>query len=256
MIDSHVHIDAKAYNQLPGGVEEVIREAKSKGVTRFVTPALHLESYQELLEIAARHPEVYPAAGVHPHEARVERCRDLPKALEQALKLSRHPIVGETGLEGHYDFVPMEIQLESLASHLAVAKAQGLPIILHCRKTEEILYKELKRSNLSAGGVIHCFTGTWEWAQRFLELGFHIGITGIVTFKNATDVHQVATEVPLDRLLVETDGPYLAPIPHRGKTNLPQYIPHIVDKIAELRGLSVEEIGQATEQNTVRLFRL
>ena len=150
----------------------------------------------------------------------------------------------------------MEIQLESLRCHLEVAKVQGLPIILHCREAEEILYQELKRASLSAGGVVHCFTGNWEWAQRFLELGFHIGITGIVTFKKSAQVQEVASLIPKDRLLVETDGPYLAPIPFRGKTNMPEYIPLIVEKIAEVRGVEASEVADLTTSNAERLFGL
>ena len=256
MIDSHVHIDAEAYQKLPGGVAEVIESAKKQGVSRFVAPSIHLDSYHRLLSIRKVHPEVFPAAGIHPHDAKAELCEGLVEKLESALKQTEVPIVGETGLEGHYDFVPMEIQLESLEAHLTLARTHKLPIILHCRKTEGLLYERLKKAELEAGGVVHCFTGTWEWAQKFLELGFHIGITGIVTFKNAKDVHEVATRVPLDRLLVETDGPYLAPIPHRGKTNLPQYIPHIVEQIATLREKENKMIANATEENTVALFGL
>ena len=256
MIDSHVHIDAKAYQEMAGGVERVLLNAANAGVKRFIAPALHLDSHTQLCTIEEKFPQVFPAVGVHPHEASDERSEGLHQALEERLGQARVPIVGETGLEGHYDFVPMESQLESLRIHLDVAKSTGVPIILHCRETEELLYQELKTYNLPAAGVVHCFTGTWEWAQRFLELGFHIGLTGIVTFKKADDVHEVARQIPLERLLVETDGPYLAPIPFRGKTNMPEYIPHIVNRVAELRESSPDAIGRCTAQNTVDVFRL
>jgi len=256
MIDSHNHIDAKAYKTEPLSVKKVLSDARAAGVRRIVAPALHLQSYSELREIAAKHPEVYPAVGVHPHEASEEFNHELSKNLQEALRDAPHPIVGETGLEGHYDFTPMEVQMRSLQSHLEVAQTHGLPIILHCRETEEILFNELKRWKLPVGGVVHCFTGSWEWAQRFLDLGFHIGITGIVTFKKSTQVQEVATRLPQDRLLVETDGPYLAPVPYRGKINKPEYIPHIVRKIAELRGVSEEQIARLTVSNTEKLFGL
>ena len=256
MIDSHVHIDAKAYQEFDGGVEKVLQNAANAGVERFVAPALHLESHAQLCTIEKQFPQVFPAAGVHPHESSEERSEGLREALEQRLSEARVPIVGETGLEGHYDFVPMQTQLDSLRLHLDVAKTADVPIILHCRQTEELLYQELKQYRLAAGGVIHCFTGNWEWAQKFLELGFYIGITGIVTFKKAEEVHEVAHRVPEDRLLVETDGPYLAPIPFRGKTNMPEYIPHIVNRIADIRAASPEEIGRRTALNTETLFRL
>ena len=256
MIDSHVHIDAKAYYELEGGVEKVLQNAAKAGVERFVAPALHLESHSRLCTIENQFPQVFPAAGVHPHEASEERTEGLHQALEERLAEARAPIVGETGLEGHYDFVPMETQLNSLRVHLDVAKALRAPIIIHCRQTEELLYRELTAYKLPAAGVVHCFTGSWEWAQKFLDLGFSIGLTGIVTFKKAEEVHEVARKIPLERLLVETDGPYLAPIPFRGKTNMPEYIPNIVNRIAELREASPELIGRSTAQNTVDIFRL
>lgn len=222
-----------------------------------VTPALHLDSFERLVEISGQYPEiVFPAVGVHPHEASPERSNGLESGLREGLKRLAVPILGETGLEGHYDFVPLTDQLVSLRQHLAVAEETGAPLILHCRECETQLYEELQGRDLPGKGVVHCFTGSWEWAQRFLELGFYIGITGIVTFKKATQVAEVASKVPLDRLLVETDGPYLAPIPHRGRTNKPEYIPLIVNKIAELRGTPQSEVAAATVENTERLFAL
>jgi len=256
MIDSHIHIDSKVYENADGSVAEVLQRAAQVGVDRIVAPSTHLDSYARLCEIQESHANIFPAAGVHPHDASAERTDSLTQKLSAALAESELPIVGETGLEGHYDFTPMEIQLESLRCHLEVAKVQGLPIILHCREAEEILYQELKRASLSAGGVVHCFTGNWEWAQRFLELGFHIGITGIVTFKKSAQVQEVASLIPKDRLLVETDGPYLAPIPFRGKTNMPEYIPLIVEKIAEVRGVEASEVADLTTSNAERLFGL
>ena len=254
MIDSHVHIDAKKYTE-GEGVTNILDQAREAGVMRFVAPSLHFESFDNLLKIRETDPQVYPAAGIHPHEASEQRCLDLARKLESAVSRLDVPIVGETGLEGHYDFVPMEVQLASLRPHLAFARVHDLPIILHCRQTEELLYEELRR-HPGLRGVVHCFTGTWEWARRFLELGFHIGITGIVTFKNSLQVQEEASNVPQDRLLVETDGPYLAPIPFRGKINKPEYIPLIVKKIAELRGAPAASVAAFTTENTESLFGL
>lgn len=256
MIDSHVHIDADVYFESPGGVRNVLESAAGVGVDRVVAPALHLESYQKLQQLRAEHPEIFPAVGIHPHECSPERTLNLAYQLEHHLATADQPILGETGLEGHYDFTPMDIQIESLRQHLQVASVHSVPVILHCRDAESLLFEQLNKYNLPAGGVVHCFTGTWDWARRFLDLGFHIGITGIVTFKNASQVHEVAGKVPLERLLVETDGPYLAPMPYRGKTNKPEYIPHIVDKIADLRGVCSKELGEQTAANTEKLFGL
>ncbi len=221
-----------------------------------VAPALHLDSFEQLLSLSEQFSQIFPAVGVHPHEAKPEFVDGLIDQLTAGLSKLRVPILGETGLEGHYDFVPMETQLACLRPHLEVAKATDVPLILHCRATEELLYQELKAIGLKKPGVVHCFTGSWEWAQRFLDLGCFIGITGIVTFKGARDVAEVAQKVPLDRLLVETDGPYLAPIPHRGRLNKPEYIPLIVDAIATLRGVSADVVASATVANTENLFGL
>lgn len=254
MIDSHVHIDAKRYAE-EEGVASIIKSAIDVGVERFVAPAIHFDSWRALREIQKNYPNVFPAAGVHPHDASAERTLTLSQDLELALSEVAIPIVGETGLEGHYDFVPEEVQLESLRIHLEVARTHRIPVILHCRNTEELLLKELQKAGTQLG-VVHCFTGSWEWAQRFLDLGLHIGITGIVTFKNSAQVQEVASKIPQDRLLVETDGPYLAPIPFRGQTNKPEYIPHIVRKIAELREVSESVVAEFTVRNTEDLFRL
>lgn len=255
MIDSHVHLDAKAYIEA-GGVAQILQSAAQVGVERMVAPALHLDSFDQLLSLSEEFPQIVPAVGVHPHEARPEFVDGLADRLVEGLGKLESPILGETGLEGHYDFVDMGTQLTCLRPHLEVAKAHGVPLILHCRAAEELLYQELKSANLERPGVVHCFTGSWEWAERFLDLGCYIGITGIVTFKNALDVAEVARRVPLDRLLVETDGPYLAPIPHRGRLNKPEYIPLIVDAIAALRGLSSEAVAEATVMNTEKIFGL
>lgn len=257
MIDSHVHIDANVYSEVEH-LDDIMASARGAGVLKMVTPALHMESFYQLLEIQKKFPKViFPAVGVHPHEASEERCEALAEGLEQGLQQLQVPIIGETGLEGHYDFVPMETQLRSLRVHLEVAQTHQVPLILHCRSSEQLLYDELRRTKTRSNpGVIHCFTGTWEWAQKFLELGYFIGITGIVTFKKAAEVAEVASKTPSDRLLVETDGPYLAPMPHRGRTNKPEYIPLIVNKIAELRGLEPAEVAEFTVANTEKLFAL
>ncbi len=249
MFDSHCHLDAEAYAHDWVGV---LDQAEAAGVTGLMAPALHLDSAETLLEMASRDRRLAVGVGIHPHEAeRFEPgCRGRMKKL-----LSGAQAIGETGLEHHYDFVDHGHQLESLRTHLELAEETGLPLILHCREAEEVLWNELKGRNLPGGGVVHCFTGGWHWAQRFLELGFHLGITGMVTFKKAENVAEVARRCPMDRLLVETDGPYLAPMPHRGKTNHPKFIPLIVNKIAQLRDLDQNEVAMATTQNTERLFR-
>lgn len=255
MIDSHVHLDAKAYAE-GSGVVEILHAAAKVGVDRMVAPALHFDSFEQLLSLSDEFSNIYPAVGVHPHEASSELAEGLKERLESSLARLPIPILGETGLEGHYDFTPLETQLRCLRPHIEVADAHGVPLILHCRSCEELLYHELKGTRRERPGVVHCFTGSWEWAQRFLDLGYYIGITGIVTFKKSGAVAEVARQVPLDRLLVETDGPYLAPIPHRGRLNKPEYIPLIVEAIAALRGISSDLVAEVTTANTEKLFGL
>ncbi len=255
MIDSHVHLDAKVYSE-GSGLVEILHEARKVGVERMVAPSLHFDSFERLLSLSTAFPIISPAVGVHPHEATAALEEDLAERLAAGLAKLEVPILGETGLEGHYDFTSLDVQMRCLRPHLEVAKAHGVPAIFHCRSCEELLYEELKAAALPRPGVVHCFTGSWEWAQRFLDLGYSIGITGIVTFKNSGEVAEVATKVPLDRLLVETDGPYLAPIPYRGRTNKPQYIPLIVEAIAKLRGVESGLIGETTAAPTEKLFGL
>lgn len=255
MIDSHLHLDAPEYAE-GGGVGDILRSAACQGVTRVITPSLHFDSFSQLERLADEHPNVYPAVGVHPHEVNRRDLDDLEARLEAGLHRLQHPILGETGLEGHYQFTDFDRQLTSLRAHLRVAQAHGVPCILHCRSCESELEQELQNARLRYPVVVHCFTGTWEWAQRFLDLGCYLGITGIVTFKKPGSVAEVASRIPLDRLLVETDGPYLAPLPHRGRLNKPEYIPLIVEAIAQYRGCHSDEIALATVKNTERLFRL
>lgn len=247
-IDTHIHLDAQAY---AGDWPAVLDRAVEAGVAHVVAPATTLESARRLLEMASEDARVRPAVGVHPHEAgswRDEHLVELSELVERAVA------VGEIGLDFHYDFAPPEQQLSCLRAQLDVAREHSLPIILHCREAEETLYEELSRARLPAGGVVHCFTGGWEWADRFLDLGYFLGITGMVTFPKLAEVHEVARRIPLERLLLETDGPYLAPIPYRGKRNEPGYVPLIASKVAELRGIDSEQVGLATSASANKLF--
>ncbi len=248
LIDTHIHLDAKAYHcDWPA----VLDRAVQAGVAHVVAPATTLESARRLLEMACEDARVRPAVGVHPHEAASWRDEQLGELSEM---VDRAVAVGEIGLDFHYDFAPPEQQLGCLRAQLELAREHALPVILHCREAEETLYEELSRARLSAGGVVHCFTGGWDWAERFLELGYFLGITGMVTFPKLAEVHEVARRIPLDRLLLETDGPYLAPIPFRGKRNEPGYVPLIASKVAELRGIDPEQVALATSASATRLF--
>ncbi len=244
LIDSHVHLDSREYLE---DWRALLDRAAACGVRSSVVPATDLASSRRILEMAAD-PRVAPAVGIHPHQAASFTVEGLAELKEMT---SRAVAIGETGLEMFYDFCPLDTQLVNLRAHLELASSVNLPLILHCREAEEQLYQELYPG---LRGVVHCFTGPWKWAERFLELGFYLGVTGMVTYPKAETVHEVARRCPLDRLLVETDGPYLAPIPYRGRRNEPGTIPAIAAKVAELRGMDPAELARATTANTERLF--
>ncbi|MGE0491669.1 MAG: TatD family hydrolase [Vulcanimicrobiota bacterium] len=249
MIDSHVHLDSQPYaDDWP----QVLDQAEQAGVGWVIVPATDVESARRALGMAESDSRLRVAVGVHPHQAASYQGEDTLAALRQLAPAA--VAIGETGLECFYDFCSLEQQLVSLRGQLRLAAELDLPVILHCREAEEILYQELLKQ--PCRGVVHCFTGSWEWAQRFLELGLYLGVTGMVTFPKAANVRELAQKCPLDRLLVETDGPYLAPIPHRGKRNSPAYIPLIVETVAKLRQINASDIDRATQEATVNLFGL
>lgn len=248
LIDTHIHLDAEAYNH---DWQAVLDRACEAGVEKVVAPATQLESSRRLVEMAGQDPRIRPAVGVHPHEASHWRAELLPELRRLAASAVA---VGEIGLDFHYDFATPEEQLQCLRDQFELARELRLPVILHCREAEAALYEEVARADLPARGVVHCFTGGWEWAEKFLGLGFFVGVTGMVTFPKLLDVHEVARKAPLDRLLLETDGPYLAPIPYRGKRNEPGYVPLMARRVADLRGLDPEEVARATSAAAATLF--
>ncbi|CAN0245844.1 unnamed protein product [Phaeothamnion confervicola] len=234
---------------------EVLQRAQSLSVRALVLPSTNLESSRRIAEMAHENAALFATVGFHPHQAAEFDPVSSPRELEKLLEGAR--AIGETGLEAHYDFCPWEAQLVSLRYHLELAKSSNLPLILHCREAEQALYDELESFGpFPAGGVVHCFTGGWEMGQKFLDLGFHLGVNGIVTLANANQVHEVAKKAPLQRLLLETDGPYLTPKPFRGHRNEPAMIPLIARAVAELREQSVDDIALVTSRNSEHLFSL
>jgi TatD DNase family protein len=262
-IDTHVHLTEECYS---GDLDEVLRGALESGVTSVIVPGCDLNSSLRALELAAvsgerasLFPRIYAAVGYHPHEAK--EC--LPESLsmmESLFSSTPSPVaVGETGLDYHYNFSPPEIQREVFRIHIRMARTHGLPLILHCREAEEDLFRIMEEEGAcECGGVVHCFSGSPEWALRFLEKGYYLGITGVVTFRKAEELRSAVRDAPLERLLTETDGPYLVPQPHRGKIkrNVPAYIPLVAERIAAVRGLPLEETAPALIENARRLFGL
>ncbi|MBC7952607.1 MAG: TatD family hydrolase [Rhodospirillaceae bacterium] len=252
LVDSHCHLD---FPDFADELDQVVQRARDNGVGLFLTINTHLTRFERVLAVAERFPEVYCTVGIHPHEAGTEPHAET----ERLLELARHPKVvgfGETGLDYHYDKSPRERQRESFRAHIAAARIAQLPIIVHTREADDhtaaILAEEMGKGAFP--GLIHCFSSGPELAAKAVEIGLYVSISGIVTFKKAEALQETVKGVPLDRLLVETDCPYLAPIPFRGKRNEPAYVAHTAAKVAELKGVSVAELAEATTANFMRLF--
>lgn len=256
-VDSHAHIEGKEFD---ADREAVIQRALDAGVEIIVCVGdgdVANNSHAAAFGLAEGHPFIYTTVGVHPHEARLlddELCAKLQD-------LSQHPKViawGEIGLDYHYDNSPRGVQREAFRRQLRMARERALPISIHTREAEAdtlaILDEEWKDSGV--GGVIHCFTGTRAFAEAAVELGFLISFSGVVTFKKAEDLRETAGSLPMDRILIETDAPFLAPVPYRGRRNEPAYVVETARAIAELRGVELEHIGRVTSENFNRVFSL
>ncbi len=252
LVDSHCHLN------YPGLIEElpdVLSRARTAGVGTMVCICSRMGEFPDIRAIAEANPDVYCSVGVHPHDS----GDDAPVALETLLHEAKHPKVvgiGETGLDFYYDKSPRDAQEINFRTHIAAARETGLPLIVHTRdadaRTVEILTEEYQKGPFP--GLIHCFTAGSELAESVIELGFYISLSGIITFKNAEAIRETVARLPLERILVETDSPFLAPIPRRGKRNEPAYVVHTAERAAELFGLSPAGLARTTTANFFRLF--
>ncbi|MBI5380027.1 MAG: TatD family hydrolase [Nitrospirae bacterium] len=260
LIDTHAHLDMEAY---AADREVVLRRARAAGVVAILTIGTDEASSRQAVALAERDtdrgeafPRLYATVGVHPHEAKEARA----STWEALLKLSRHPRVvawGEVGLDYHYDHSPREAQRAVFREQIRLARARELPLVVHQREAEEETLRILKDEGAeAAGGVFHCYTADAEYARAVLDLGFFISFAGVVTFRNSEGLREVARLAPLDRILVETDAPYLAPVPHRGKRNEPAYVRLVAERVAGARGMALEELARATTENARRLFKI
>jgi TatD DNase family protein len=252
LVDSHCHLD---FPEFAEELDEVVSRARSRGVGMMLTINTHVTRFQQVLAVAERFPEVYCTVGIHPHEAGTEPAADL----DSLVHLAQHPKVvgfGETGLDYYYDKSPRDRQRASFRTHIAAARQTGLPIVVHTRDADDdmasILVEEMGKGAFT--GLIHCFSSGWELAEKALEIGLYISVSGIVTFKKAEALQATIARVPLERLLVETDCPFLAPIPFRGKRNEPAYVAHTAVKLAEIKGIGFDALASATTANFKRLF--
>ena len=248
-IDTHCHLD-----KLDSTPEEAIIEAKQAGVQRMVTVSVDEPSLDFVLSMVQQFPEVYGSVGFHPHDA-AELTEDLEQKIRKlALEEKKLIAIGETGLDYHYMYSSAEVQQQVFSKQLQLAVELNLPVIMHSREAETDTLNILQEIPVLPLGVAHSFTSSFEMAKTLIEMGWYIGINGIVTFKNAEDLREVVSWLPLDRLLLETDSPFLAPTPFRGKPNKPAHIPAIATFIAELRGISLEQLSEQTSANAQRLF--
>jgi TatD DNase family protein len=252
LIDSHCHL---IYDGLADRQGEVLAAARARGVTGFLNISTRQKEWDAVIAVATREPDVWASVGVHPHEA--DAHPDLgAAALVEAARHPRVVAIGECGLDYYYDKSDRAAQRERFEAHIEAARETGLPLIVHTRDAEddtaEILTRAVEKGGVT--GVLHCFTGSQKLADVALGLGFYISLSGIVTFKNAADLQATARTIPEDRILVETDAPFLAPVPHRGKTCEPAFVVDTAHFVAELRGVEYDELAASTTRNFFNLF--
>lgn len=253
IFDSHTHLNAEQFNE---EIPETIARAKELGVTEMAVVGFDYPTIEKSLELSRTYESIYSIIGWHPTEAG-SYDQEVENYLQKKLTEPKVVTYGEIGLDYHWMEDPKDVQEKVFRRQIAIAREHGLPISIHMRDAIEDTYRILKDEEVrDIGGIMHSFSGDAEWAKKFLDLGMHISFSGVVTFKKALDVQESAQIVPLDRLLVETDAPYLAPMPYRGKRNEPGYTRYVVEKIAELRELSFEEVAKQTTVNARRLFRI
>jgi TatD DNase family protein len=252
LVDSHCHLD---FPDFQSRLRDVLAAAAAADVGRMVTISTHVAHVETYRALAEAHESIFCTIGTHPHNAALEP--DVPA--ERLIELSRHPrciAIGEAGLDYHYDKSPRDVQQRVFVTHIEAARATGLPLVIHARNADEdmirILSDEMRRGRFDA--VLHCFSSGERLAQVGVELGLYVSFSGILTFRNSEEIRRVAVAVPQDRLLVETDAPYLAPVPFRGKTNEPAYVAHTARVLAEVIGVTDQEIAELTTANFYRLF--
>ena len=261
-VDSHAHLEGPRFDPDRG---EVLRRAQEAGICHILAIGTGdgPGSLGCALELAERYPLVYATAGIHPHEAKLARDADFSE-LEELMRKKKVIACGEIGLDYYYDHSPRQVQQAVFARQMELARAARQPIVIHCRSSEqsEDAWEDCLKligeywAPAGLGGILHCFTGSWTHAERALDMGFMISFAGNITFPRAQAIRSVASQVPLDRMLIETDSPFLAPIPHRGKRNEPAFVKEVARQIGELRGMVAEEVGRQTSENFYRFFSL
>ena len=255
IVDSHCHLDSPILNN---ELDEVISRAYLNGVKYLLTISTTIESYEKIKKIVKKYKNVYGTLGIHPHETKNFSNFTIDKIKKMKSESKKIIGIGETGLDYYYNHSDKKTQKKSFIQHIRAASELKIPIIIHSRNAEndtyEILKSEKKNSNLKI--LLHCFTGTEDFAKKLLDLDSFISVSGIITFKNNTDLAKAVSNIPIEKLLVETDSPYLAPIPYRGKPNEPSFIIHTIDKLSKIKNVSKEYIEKKTSNNFLKLFKI
>jgi TatD DNase family protein len=251
-VDSHCHIN---FPDLAVNMDEVLAQMRANEVVSALCVSVNLADFPQVLALAEQYPHIYASVGVHPDYEGVEE-----PDVARLVKLALHPkviAIGETGLDYFRLKGDLEWQRARFRTHIRAARESGKPLIIHTREAAADTLRIMAEEKAGeTSGVMHCFTETWEVAEAALAMGFYISFSGIVTFKNAKQLKEIAQRMPLERILIETDAPFLAPVPHRGKLNQPAYVKHVAEEIASLRGISIDEVGKVTTENFACLFKM
>ena len=255
LVDSHCHLDRVALDHYDGRFDQFVNETLESGIGHMLCVSIDLESWPAMVELVEPYPQISISVGVHPND----KERREP-TIEELVELSHTPkvvAIGETGLDYFHGEGDLDWQRDRFRRHIRAAVAAQKPLIIHTRQARSDTIGIMREEGADkAGGVMHCFTEDWPMAQQALELGFYVSFSGIITFRNAADLREVVKQVPMDRLLIETDSPYLAPIPFRGKPNQPRYVEKVAECVAELKGMTAQAVAEQTAENFFRCFPL
>ncbi|MCZ6469204.1 MAG: TatD family hydrolase [Candidatus Dadabacteria bacterium] len=250
LIDSHAHL--VSLENLP----EVLQRAQENNINKIVSISSDIPSTEATISLAEEYDYIFATTGVHPHSAD-QMSEEVLMGIDHFAENDKVVAIGETGLDYFYMNSEKEVQIDSFTEHIRLGKKHNLPIIIHVRNADQDMIEILtKESAADTPGVIHCFTGDYDTAKKYLDLGFYISFSGIVTYKRSEELREAAKKIPKDKILIETDSPYLAPVPHRGKPNEPSYVKHVAETISNVRGISFDEIAEITKANAEKLFRI
>ncbi len=250
LIDTHAHLNDERYKD---NLEEIIKQAREEDLRILINPGVDLATSISSVELAEKYEFIYAAVGYHPHEAK-DATEETWRQIESLTFHNKVVAIGEIGLDYYYEHSPKEVQIDVFERQIELAKKIELPIIVHSREAHQDTYDLLNKSKDRLSAVLHSYSGSWEMAKRYLDLGFYISFSGPITFKNAQKLPEIATQIPLDRILIETDSPYLTPVPYRGKTNNPTYVKYVAAEICRLRNMDIEKFIENVKENTMRVF--